>query len=47
MNLKWNGEFLHGMEELSETEQHTIAGGDSLLFWVGYVVGTVGNWLTK
>jgi hypothetical protein len=47
MNLKWNGEFLHGMEELSEAEQHTVAGGESLMFWVGYVVGTVGNWLAK
>ena len=47
MNKKWNGEFLPGMEELSVEEQHNIAGGESLMFWIGYAAGTVVNWLTK
>jgi hypothetical protein len=47
MDMKWNGEFLHGMEELPADEQDTIAGGESLLFWIGYAAGTVVNWITK
>ncbi len=46
MNMKWNGEFLQGLEELPLDEQHTIAGGESLLFWLGYAAGKVANWIT-
>ncbi|HEY4965109.1 MAG TPA: hypothetical protein VII28_01870 [Puia sp.] len=41
MKKTWNGEFLHGLEELAEKDECIIEGGESLAFWAGYAVGWV------
>jgi hypothetical protein len=39
MKKTWNGEFLHGLEELAEKDQCAITGGESIWFWIGYGAG--------
>jgi len=46
MEKVWNKEFLRGLEELSVEETNGIIGGESLWYWVGYGIGSVGHFLS-
>jgi len=41
MKKTWNGEYLQGLEVLTEREECTIEGGESIWYWMGYAVGWV------
>ncbi len=46
MKNTWNGELLHGMQELSKEDAAGIAGGESLWYWVGYAAGALTYMIT-
>jgi len=39
MKTGWNGEALHGMQDLPEEEARKVCGGESLWYWISYGVG--------
>jgi hypothetical protein len=43
MQKTWNGAILPNMQELTSQESAEIVGGESLWYWVGYVVGGMIN----
>jgi hypothetical protein len=46
MKSKWNGEMLHGMQELPMETSISIIAGESLWFWIGYGIGAAVNTVT-
>jgi len=39
MKRGWNGEPLHGMQDLPADEVQRVNGGESLWYWISYGVG--------
>jgi hypothetical protein len=46
MKPRWNGEMLHGMQELPMETSISIIAGESLWFWIGYGIGVAVNTVT-
>ena len=46
MKNEWNSEFYQGFEELSVSEGTAIVGGESLWYWIGYGIGSLGYMVT-
>jgi hypothetical protein len=36
-----------GLEDLSLEEQAAITGGESIFFWIGYGIGSIGRIITQ
>jgi len=46
MKTAGNNEIFQGFEELSVNEGTAIVGGETLWYWIGYGVGTLGYMVT-
>jgi hypothetical protein len=47
MKTIWNGEAFDGLQDLSSEEMNRIAGGESLLYWIGYGIASAARLITN